>query len=252
MRGISARLLLGAAALAVFAGCSKKAEEPAAEPAAAAAAEAPAGPAISPVSARGNEPGWNVDVSDAAIVLTTADGEVRTGAPVLDTVFADGAVLYVGTGDKGEIAVKVSGQGCKDSMSGMPHPYSVQVWSGGQELQGCGGEPAALLQAGEWTVDDLAGKAPVKDSKITLNFGADGSLSGSSSCNRLVTSYALTGESLTIKQGAGTMMACEPPIMEQEAAFLGLLAQVNSFSVADDGALLLKAADGRTIRARLN
>ena len=33
-------------------------------------------------------------------------------------------------------------------------------------------------------------------------------------------------------------------------AFLALLPQVNQFGVADDGALLLKLADGRTIRAR--
>ena len=82
-------------------------------------------------------------------------------------------------------------------------------------------------RAAEWTVEEFAGKSPVKDSKITLNFGADGSLSGSSSCNRLATSYKLTGESLTIAQGAGTMMACEAPVMEQESAFLALLPQVN-------------------------
>jgi heat shock protein HslJ len=250
MFSVSARILMAAAALAAMAGCAKKAEEPAADAAAAAPAEAPAGPAIQAVRGRGNEPGWSVDVSEAAIVLTTADGEVRTGAPVLDTVFADGAVLYVATGDKGEVAVKVADQVCTDSMSGMPHPQHVQVWAGGQELKGCGGEPASLLQGGEWTVDELAGKTPVKDSKITLNFGADGSLSGSSSCNRLATSYALTGESLTIKQGAGTMMACEQPVMDQESTFLGLLSAVNGFAIADDGALLLKAADGRTIRAR--
>ncbi len=242
-------ILLGAAVLAAVAGCTQKADEPAAEPAAE-QAQVPAGPAIRSLRARGNEPGWSVDVSDAAIVMTTMEGEVRTGAPVLDTVFADGAVLYVASGDKGEIAVKVTDQVCKDNMSGMPHPYRVQVWTGGQELDGCGGEPAALLQGGEWTVDDLAGKAPLKDSKVTLAFGADGSLSGSSSCNRLATTYALTGESLAIKQGAGTMMACDQPIMEQEGAFLALLSQVNAFSVADDGALLLKAPDGRTLRAR--
>lgn len=246
MPGSSAKFLFGAVAIAVIAGCSKKAEETAADPAAA-PAEAPA---ISAVRARGNEPSWSVDLSESAIVLTTPEGEVRTGAPVLDTTFADGAVLYVASGDKGEIAVKVVDQVCTDSMSGMPHPQRVQVWTGGQELQGCGGDPASLLQGGEWTVDELDGAALVKDSKITLNFGADGSLSGGSSCNRLATSYTLTGENLAIAQGAGTMMACEEPVMKQEQAFLGLLAEVKQFSVADDGALLLKTADGKTIRAR--
>lgn len=246
MPGSSAKFLFGAVAIAVIAGCSKKAEETAADPAAAPAAT----PAISAVRARGNEPFWSVDLSETAIVLTTPEGELRTGAPVLDTTFDDGAVLYVASGDKGEIAVKVLDRPCTDSMSGMPHPQQVQVWTGGQELRGCGGEPATLLQGPEWTVDEIGGKAPATDSKITLNFGADGSLSGSSSCNRLATSYTLTGENLAIAQGAGTMMACEQPVMEQESAFLALLSKVNAFGVADDGALLLKTADGKTIRAR--
>lgn len=249
MLGSSAKFLFGAVAIALIAGCSKKTEDTATD--AAAPAEAPAAvPAISAVRARGNEPFWSVDLSEAAIVLTTPEGETRTGPPVLDTTFDDGAVLFVATGDKGEVAVKVLDRVCTDSMTGMPHPQSVQVWAGGQELQGCGGDPASLLQGAEWTVEEFGGKTPAKDSKITLIFGADGSLSGSSSCNRLATSYKLTGESLAIAQGAGTMMACEPPVMEQESAFLALLPQVNQFSVADDGALLLKLADGRTIRAR--
>lgn len=246
MHRASAKFLVSAAAIAVFAGCSKKAEEPAAAP----EAEAPAGPAIAALRARGNEPFWSVDLSESAVVLTTPEGETRWGAPVLDTTFDDGAVLFVAPGETDEIAVKVIDRVCADSMTGMPHPRSVRVWANGQELQGCGGEPAALLQGPEWTVDEFDGKAPVNDSKVTLNFGSDGSLSGSSSCNRLATTYTLTGEGLSIAQGAGTMMACEQPVMEQESAFLGLLSAVSGFAIADDGALLLKTADGKTIRAR--
>jgi heat shock protein HslJ len=246
MKGAFARFLATAAAIAVFAGCSKKAEDAAPEP----AAEPAPAPAIAPLSATGNEPFWRVDLSESAVVLTTPDGEVRAGTPVLDATFDDGAILYVAKGENVEIAVKVIERLCTDSMTGMPRPQSVQVFAGGQELRGCGGEPAALLQGAEWTVDEFDGKTPVQDSKITLNFGADGSLSGSTSCNRLVTTYTLTGEGLAIAQGAGTMMACDAPIMEQEQAVLALLAAVNGFGIADDGALLLKIADGRTIRAR--
>jgi heat shock protein HslJ len=246
MKGAFARFLAAAAAVAVFAGCSKKTEDAAPEP----AAEPAPAPAIAPLSATGNEPFWRVDLSESAVVLTTPDGEVRAGAPVLDTTFDDGAVLYVARAENVEIAVRVIDRLCTDSMTGMPRPQSVRVWTDGRELSGCGGEPASLLQGAEWTVDEFDGKAPVQDSKITLNFGADGSLSGSTSCNRLATSYTLTGEGLAIAQGAGTMMACDAPIMEQEQAFLALLAGVNGFGVAEDGALLLKTADGRTIRAR--
>ena len=249
MRRVCAIALSGAAVLAAIAGCTKKqAEEPAAG-SPAARAEALAGPAIRTLRGRGNEPNWRVDLGEDAVVLTTMEATLRAGAPVLDATFADGAVLYVARGDEGEIAVKVTNRVCTDNMSGMPSPYRVQVWAEGRELQGCGGEPVELL-LGQWTVDAIAGQPLLKDAPVTLDFGDDGSLSGSSGCNRLATSYELTGESLSIRQGAGTMMACDQPIMDQERAFLDLLSQVNLFGIADDGALLLKAPDGRAIRAR--
>jgi len=240
-------LALPLLSLLALAGCAKQADE---RPSDAPPAGATADPVIQSMRARGNEPFWSVDLSESAVVMTTPEGETRWGAPVLDKTFDDGAVLFVATGEAGEIAVKVLDRTCTDTMTGMPYPQSVRVRANGQELQGCGGESAAMLQGAEWTVDEIDSKALVNDSKITLNFGSDGALSGSSSCNRLVATYTLTGEGLSISQGAGTMMACEPPVMEQESAFLGLLSAVSGFGVADDGALLLKTADGKTIRAR--
>ena len=49
---------------------------------------------------------------------------------------------------------------------------------------------------------------------------------------------------------ASTMMACAEPLMDQEQHFLGVLAEVRSFAIAPDGALSLRAADGREIVAR--
>jgi heat shock protein HslJ len=207
-------------------------------------------PVATVLRATGNEPAWRIDMNETSIVLTTDQGETRTGAPAIDTTFEDGAVMYVASGDKGELAVKVADQVCTDSMSGMLHPQKVQVWTGGQELKGCGGDPASLLHGSEWAVDDIGGSALVKDSKVTLNFGSDGNLSGSSSCNRFMTGYTLSGEGLKIAQSAGSMMMCDEPLMNQERAFLALLATVNQFGIDADGALLLKSTDGRTIRAR--
>jgi heat shock protein HslJ len=261
-----------AACLAMLAACADKSPEPARDapaPAADAGAAAvdPAAPAATAdasegdpsagapavaiaLRATGNEPFWRIDMGATEVVLTTPDGEVRAGAPTIDATFADGAVLYVAAGAGGDIAVKTLDAVCVDSMTGMPHPLRVQAWVGGRELSGCGGDPASLLQGAEWTVDEIAGAPLVKDSSVTLNFGTDGSLSGASSCNRFMTGYELTGEGLSIKQGAGSMMMCEDPLMAQEGAFLALLAAVNRFEIAPDGALHLKTADGRSIRAR--
>jgi heat shock protein HslJ len=247
-----ATVLVAAASCAAISACSNDtpvaADDPPAKPAAEPVAAAVAATTV--LRATGNEPGWRLDMNATGIVLTTPEGETRAGAPAIDTTFEDGAVLYVATGDKGEVAVKVVDRVCSDSMSGMPHPQSVQVWFGGQELRGCGGDPASLLHGPEWSVEDIGGSAVVKDSKVTLNFGSDGNLSGGSSCNRFMTGYTLSGEALTISQSAGSMMMCDEPLMNQERAFLALLATVNQFSIDPDGALLLKSSDGRSIRAR--
>ncbi len=252
MNRATATILVAAAGFAALSACSNDTPVAADDSSAKPAAEPVS--AITPVTtalrATGNEPGWRIDMNETSIVLTTKQGETRTGAPAIDTTFGDRAVLYVASGDKGEIAVKVADQVCTDSMSGMPHPQKVQVWAGGQELKGCGGDPASLLHGPEWAVEDIGGSALVKDSKVTLNFGSDGKLSGSSSCNRFMTGYTLSGEALTISESAGSMMACDEPLMNQERTFLALLATVNQFNIDPDGALLLKSTDGRTIRAR--
>jgi heat shock protein HslJ len=135
-------------------------------------------------------------------------------------------------------------------MTGMPHPNAVDVALGDRKLTGCGGDPAALLRGAEWVVEDVAGKGIVERSRATLNFGADGRVYGRGSCNNYTAQYTLTGEALTVSKAAATMMACASAVMAQEALFLGVLAEVRGFDVRDDGALVLRAVDGRTITAR--
>jgi len=126
----------------------------------------------------------------------------------------------------------------------------VTVVAGGQTLTGCCGEPASLLQGAEWTVVSIDGKPLVAGSKATLTFAPDGSLSGHASCNRFMSEYKLSGEGLSIASPAGTRMMCEPPLMQQEQAFLAALSGTQGFSISADGALLLRTGDGRTIEAR--
>jgi len=77
----------------------------------------------------------------------------------------------------------------------------------------------------------------------TLGFAADGSVSGSTGCNSLFGSYAAaTGFSAL----GTTKMACEPPIMEQEALVLEILDPEATLTI--DGSLLTIAdLEGRTL-----
>jgi heat shock protein HslJ len=200
--------------------------------------------------ATGNEPSWRLDIGSAEMTLLTNFGQDRLVAATPTARVSGGTTRYVARTDQGELTATIVEQLCVDSMSGMPHPQSVTVVVGGKTLIGCGGEPASLLQGAEWTVVEIGGAPLVAGSQVTLAFAPDGHLSGQASCNRFMSEYTLSGEGLAISKGAGTTMMCDAALMDQERRFLEALGDVRNFSIAADGALLLKTGDGRTIKAR--
>jgi heat shock protein HslJ len=106
------------------------------------------------------------------------------------------------------------------------------------------------LRGVEWKVAEIGGAPIVANSQPTIQF-EDGRVFGAASCNRFMGGYEI-GEGVSIKLGqmASTMMACPDPLMAQETRFLELLGAVTSYSFDADGALVLAAPDGRTIKAR--
>ncbi len=203
-----------------------------------------------PFRATGNEPGWRLDITERAMSLLADDGRTRIEAPTPVAEPGEGFTRFRAPAAGAGLVATIFDRRCTDSMTGMPYPNAVTVAFGGRTLNGCGGDPATLLLGAEWVVEDLRGGGIVDRSRMTLNFGADGRVAGGASCNRYTAAYSLTGEGLSISKPASTMMACAPSLMEQERLFLGMLAQVRRFTIDATGALVLHAADGRTIRAR--
>jgi heat shock protein HslJ/uncharacterized lipoprotein YbaY len=201
-------------------------------------------------TARGNEPGWRLDIEGDRMTLVTQYGAKRvvTATPAAQRTPA--FTRYAARIDGADVTVTVFERACTDSMSGMPHPNAVEVLVDGAKLAGCGGDPATLLQGREWVVEDIGGKGVVAGSMATLDFGPDGRVSGRGSCNNFNAQYKLTGEGLTVSKAASTMMACPPALMSQEALFLEALRNVRRFEVRADGALILQTEGQGTIRAR--
>lgn len=108
----------------------------------------------------------------------------------------------------------------------------------------------ARLQEGEWTVEDIGGQGVIDDSRPTLLFAEDGRLSGNASCNRLIASYTVQGDKLSISPGGLTMMACPPALMDQERKLVDLLGTVATYRIDESGALVLGSASGKQIIAR--
>ncbi len=61
------------------------------------------------------------------------------------------------------------------------------------------------------------------DRQRSVQFGANGEISGSGGCNRFAGRYAQTGGSLEISGLRTTLMACAPEVMAREGALMAAL-----------------------------
>ncbi len=129
-------------------------------------------PAESPAAFRatGNEPGWRLDIGRAEMVLLTNFGQDRLVVATPKADASGGTIRYVARTEGGELVVTITDRLCVDSMSGMPHPQTVEVVTGDRSLAGCGGEPVSLLQGAEWSVFEIDGAPIVAGSRTTLAF----------------------------------------------------------------------------------
>ncbi|WP_017931254.1 META domain-containing protein [Robiginitomaculum antarcticum] len=158
----------------------------------------------------------------------------------------------------------ISASGAKYSLNSPDH--KVLFWSKGDsafmemndeaqvscmEISDTENAPLQIdLTGREWVVEDIANTGIIDSSRMTLNFDANGRLSGLSGCNNYTTEFSRDGMNLTAGNIALTRRACAPALMNQEQKFLDVLSGVQSFYHDGTGALILKTADGRQILAR--
>ncbi len=201
-----------------------------------------------PFRAVGNEPAWQVMVNQTQIELTQGYSATNSQVFTKPKFKQQDDATYIFAGTKNAaINLKLTQKVCYDPMSGMPHPWQVEVEVDGKKLKSCGGNPANLL-IGEWQVEDINQQGIIDSSHVTLNFTADGKVNGSSSCNRYFAEYKLTGESLSFSNAGSTRMACPTALMNQEQRFLKTLGNIKNFSFSPEGALILQGNKGESLR----
>lgn len=93
-------------------------------------------------------------------------------------------------------------------------------------------------------------QAPITDTVITIAFSADGTVSGSASCNNYTGPYTVDGATLTMGPLAVTAAACEDAINIQEQAYLAALGSTTAFAI--EGAQLVLFDPSGTEVARYN
>lgn len=110
-------------------------------------------------------------------------------------------------------------------------------------------QTAITLVGTPWTVTQYnngkqATVSPVLDSTITLEFGADGTVSGNATCNTYNGSYATDGDKLTIGPLATTRMACaSDELNAQEMQYLAALQNAATFEISNGTLTIRDDAD---------
>lgn len=102
---------------------------------------------------------------------------------------------------------------------------------------------ASGLSSGKWTLTELNGKQAKSNGKggPFVQFNSEkGELSSNTGVNGMGGNFSLTGNKLTIKPGAQTMMAGSPEMMEQERAFVNMLKATDGYRINDNNLVLLK------------
>lgn len=189
-----------------------------------------------PFRASGNEPFWAVDY-DGWRLSFSEPGQAGREFEVKDRQIHDGGLTLQAAANGDILALDLSEGVCQDSMSGLLRPYSATLTMNGKTLQGCGGEPARLLQGARWMLKSLGGDAVTVPA--WLEFLPDARLAGSNGCNRLIGSYAISGEGMRFSQLGSTRMACQPEVMAQSSRIEQYLSAVRGFSFNDHDELLL-------------
>jgi heat shock protein HslJ len=89
---------------------------------------------------------------------------------------------------------------------------------------------------GQWAVQSVGGVGVGADSRAALAFAADGAVSGSGGCNRLMGRADVSGQTVTFGPLATTRMACTAAVMAMERKLLDTLTATRSYRIA--GSLL--------------
>ncbi|MBK8462154.1 MAG: META domain-containing protein [Nigerium sp.] len=143
----------------------------------------------------------------------------------------------------------------QELLAALPQVASYAITGGRLTLSDAAGAEVATfavldqgLAGTSWVVTGLrsgdAVTSPIAGTDLTVAFGEDGGVSGSSGCNRFTGTYTVTDGLLRVGPLVSTMMACDTPtgVMEQETAFLKALESATAIQ-REVASLTLRTAD---------
>lgn len=89
------------------------------------------------VAARGSEPFWSAEVTEAALIWRQPEEPKEISLPAPQTQDSEGAVGYSAASNDHQIELMVEAQACRDAMSGEYFAYAAKAKLDGKQFVGC-------------------------------------------------------------------------------------------------------------------
>jgi putative lipoprotein len=99
-----------------------------------------------------------------------------------------------------------------------------------------------------WHVRSLNGHAIDDATEVSLSIATDRRAGGNGGCNSYFTEAMFDGPTLQFGPVAGTRMACDTPVMQQEAQYFAALEATAGYELADEALYLLDAQGNPLVR----
>jgi len=97
--------------------------------------DTPAGDYI--VAARGSEPFWSAEVTEAALTWKQPEEPKEISLPAPQTQDSEGAVSYTAAAKDHQVELMIEAQACRDAMSGEYFAYAARAKLDGKAFSGC-------------------------------------------------------------------------------------------------------------------
>jgi uncharacterized membrane protein len=89
------------------------------------------------VAARGSEPFWSIDVTEAALIWRQPEEPKEISLPTPQTQDSEGAVSYSANGNGHKMELMIEAQPCRDATSGEYFAYAARASLDAKQFTGC-------------------------------------------------------------------------------------------------------------------
>jgi putative lipoprotein len=102
-----------------------------------------------------------------------------------------------------------------------------------------------------WLAEDIRGGGVIDNSRSSLTFAEDGTVSGIGGCNNFTGKVSISGNKIKFGPLAATRKACVPALGDQEQKFFTALDNAESYAFEDGTGKLLLMDPGGTVIVKL-